>query len=35
MTCELESTVPVLGTPVAMTRYDDAVQLILQVCWER
>jgi N-acetylglucosaminyldiphosphoundecaprenol N-acetyl-beta-D-mannosaminyltransferase len=30
MTFELESTVPVLGTLVAMTRYDDAVRLILQ-----
>jgi N-acetylglucosaminyldiphosphoundecaprenol N-acetyl-beta-D-mannosaminyltransferase len=30
MTFELESTAPVLGTLVAMTRYDDAVQLILQ-----
>jgi N-acetylglucosaminyldiphosphoundecaprenol N-acetyl-beta-D-mannosaminyltransferase len=30
MTFQLEPTVPVLGTPVAMTRHDDAVQLILQ-----
>ena len=30
MTFELESTAPILGTLVALSRYDDAVQLILQ-----
>src|ERR1700730_815381 len=30
MTFELEPTAPVLGIPIAMTRYGDAVQMILE-----
>jgi N-acetylglucosaminyldiphosphoundecaprenol N-acetyl-beta-D-mannosaminyltransferase len=34
MTFEFESTAPVLGTPVAMTRYEDAVRMILECAAE-